>query len=80
MKVRHVKVREIKGKKEVGSKIYEYEYYTLPINLYVKKHVVEKWGGEFTIEVDEDTGVVCIKPKSIGDLLGLSRCPSISLR
>ncbi|ESQ22923.1 MAG: hypothetical protein MGAcid_07420 [uncultured Acidilobus sp. MG] len=80
VKVRHVKAREIKGRKEVGSKVYEYEYFTLPLNLYVKKHVIERWGSEFTIEVDEDTGVICVKPKSIGDLLGLAKCPSVPLR
>jgi hypothetical protein len=52
----------------------------LPLNLYVKKHVIERWGNEFTIEVDEDTGVICVKPKSIGDLLGLAKCPSVPLK
>lgn len=79
MKVRNVKAREMKGRKEVGSKVYEYEYFTLPLNIYVKKHVIERWGGEFTIEMDEDTGVVCIKPKAIGDLLGLAKCPAVPL-
>ena len=71
--------RKIKGKKEVDGKVYEYEYYTLPLNLYVKKHVIDRWGDNFIVEVDEDTGVVCIKPKEVGDLLGLAKCPAIPL-
>ncbi|ESQ25473.1 MAG: hypothetical protein OSP8Acid_07890 [uncultured Acidilobus sp. OSP8] len=80
VKVRHIKAREVKGRKEVGSKVYEYEYFTLPLNIYVKKHVIERWGSEFTVEVDDDLGVICVKPKSIGDLLGLTKCPSVPPR
>lgn len=79
MKVRSVEARTMKGKKEVGGKTYEYEYYTLPLNLYIKKYVVERWGKDFVVEVDEDIGVVCIKPKKIGDLLGLVKCPAVPL-
>lgn len=80
MKVRAVEARRMKGKKEVDGKVYEYEYYTLPLNLYIKKYVIERWGKDFVVEVDEDTGVVCIKPKQIGDLLGLAKCPAIPLK
>ncbi len=79
MRVRNAQARSLKGRKKVGEKIYEYEYYTLPLNLYIKKHAIERWGTDFVVEIDEDTGVICIKPKKIGDLLGLSKCPTIPL-
>ena len=80
MKVKTVELRGIKGRKEINNKVYEYEYFTLPINVYVRKHVVDRWGKEFIVEIDDDTGVICIKPKKIGDYVGLSKCPIVPPR
>lgn len=60
---REAKVKKISGKKNVRGKIYTYEYYTLPLNLYIPKSMVEKWGEEYIIERDEDRGFILIKSK-----------------
>ncbi|MEB3798066.1 MAG: hypothetical protein G5Z42_04500 [Caldisphaeraceae archaeon] len=76
IKDREVKVKELKGKKDINGKSYEYDYYTLPLNLYVKKHIVEKFGKEFIVEMDDRFGIICIKPKVLGDMIGINKCPS----
>jgi len=48
----------------VRGKIYEYEYFTLPLNLYLPKSMVEKFGTKYMLQVDEDSGTITIKPKS----------------
>jgi hypothetical protein len=70
-RVRVVSAREIKGRKVIGEKVYEYVYYTLPLNLYVRKNVIEKWGKEFVVESDPDNGIVVIKPKKLAEQEGL---------
>lgn len=62
-RVREAKARKVIGRKTVRGKEYVYEYYTLPLNLYLPKSLVEKWGTEFVIEMDEDTGLIVIRPK-----------------
>jgi hypothetical protein len=57
--------RKIIGKKRVKDKIYTYEYYTLPLNLYLPKSMVEKWGTEFIVERDDEKGVITIRPKKL---------------
>jgi hypothetical protein len=66
-RIREVTVREIKGRKTLGGKTYEYVYYTLPLNLYIRKHIVEKWGKEFIVERDDDKGIIIIKPKKLAE-------------
>jgi len=51
------------AKKLVRGKVYEYEYYTLPLNLYIPKSMVEKFGTKYMLEVDEDNGTITIKPR-----------------
>ncbi len=60
---REVKVRKISGRKSVRGKTYTYEYYTLPLNLYIPKSMIEKWGEEYIIERNEEKGVIVIKSK-----------------
>lgn len=62
---REVVVRKIIGKKTIKDKTYTYTYYTLPLNLYIPKSVVDKYGTEFVVEKDFDKGVIIIKPKSL---------------
>ncbi|MEO3993242.1 MAG: hypothetical protein QN229_02885 [Desulfurococcaceae archaeon TW002] len=57
---RTVTARKIVGKKAVKDRIYQYEYYTLPLNLYLPKSMIEKWGTEFVIERDEEKGKIVI--------------------
>ncbi len=64
MVTRSVTVRKVVGRKVVKDKVYTYTYYTLPLNLYIPKNVVEKWGTEFIIERDNEKGVILIRPKS----------------
>ncbi len=66
-KVRTVRVREIRGRKVLKGKVYEYTYYTLPLNIYVRKSVVERWGPEFVVESDPDKGIVIVKPKKLAE-------------
>ena len=69
--VRRVAVaRKIIGKKRVKDKIYTYEYYTLPLNLYLPKSMVEKWGTEFIVERDDERGIITIKPKKLEESKG----------
>ncbi len=60
---RVVIARKVIGKKVVRGKVYTYEYYTLPLNIYIPKNVIEKWGTEFVLERKESDGVIIIKPK-----------------
>jgi hypothetical protein len=64
MKEREVEAKRLVGKKSVRGKVYEYEYYTLPLNLYIPKSMVEKFGTKYMLEVDEDSGIITIKPRN----------------
>jgi len=55
--------RKVMGRKVVKGRVYTYEYYTLPLNLYLPKSMVEKWGTEYIVERREDEGVIIIKSK-----------------
>jgi len=50
------------GKKTVKGKTYEYEYYNLPLNLYIPKSMVQKYGGKFLLHYDLSTGVITLTP------------------
>jgi len=63
VRVRTAVARKIIGRKVVRGKEYTYEYYTLPLNLYLPRSVVEKWGTEFIVERDDEKGIITIKPK-----------------
>ncbi len=62
--------RKIIGRKKVKDKVYTYEYYTLPLNLYLPKSMVEKWGTEFIVERDDEKGIITIKPKKLEESKG----------
>ena len=62
-RVREARARKVLGRKVVRGKEYTYEYFTLPLNLYLPKSMVEKWGTEFIVEIDEDAGLITIRPK-----------------
>jgi len=62
-RTREVRAREIIGRKVVRGKEYVYKYYTLPLNLYLPKGMVERWGTEFILELDEERGTITIRPK-----------------
>lgn len=64
MKDREVEIKKMHGKKIINGKTYEYEYFTLPLNLYIPKSIVERYGTKFKLEIDEKTGVIHIRPKS----------------
>ena len=65
MRRRQVKVREVKGKKVVNNKEYRYTYYTLPLNIYIPKHVVEKYDREYVLEINTETGEIRAYPKKL---------------
>jgi len=60
---RTASARKVIGKKVVKGKTYIYEYYTLPLNLYLPKNMVERWGTEFIVERNEDEGVIIIRSR-----------------
>lgn len=60
---RDVTIRKVVGKKTVKDKVYTYTYYTLPLNLYIPKSVVDKYGTEFVVEKDDEKGTILIRPK-----------------
>ncbi len=62
---RTVRVKKMVGRKVVHGKEYRYEYYTLPLLLYVPKSIAEKHK-EFVVERYED-GTIIIKPKKEGE-------------
>jgi hypothetical protein len=67
MKEREVEARRLTGRKVVKGRTYQYEYYTLPLNLYVPKSMVEKFGTKFYLQVDEESGMIIIRPKTEKD-------------
>jgi len=71
IRVREVEVRRIIGKKNVKNKTYSYEYYTLSLNLYVPRNIVEKYGYEFVVIRDEDKGIITIMPKKLAEEQGI---------
>ena len=70
-RVRVVTARKITGKKSIKDKVYTYEYYTLSLNLYVPKDVVERYGSEFVIIKDEEKNIITIIPKKIAEEQGI---------
>lgn len=57
---RTVTARKMVGKKTIKDKVYQYEYYTLPLNLYLPKSMIDKWGTEFVVERDDEKGRILI--------------------
>ncbi|MEM1644396.1 MAG: hypothetical protein QXL96_00770 [Ignisphaera sp.] len=70
-KVRVVTARKITGKKSIKEKMYTYEYYTLSLNLYIPKDVVERFGPEFIVIKDEEKNTISIVPKRIAEEQGI---------
>jgi hypothetical protein len=56
--------KEIIGKKNANGKEYRYTYYVLPLNIYVPKAIIQKWGREFVIEIDWDNEMIKVYPKA----------------
>ncbi|MDK6029311.1 hypothetical protein QPL79_08045 [Ignisphaera sp. 4213-co] len=70
-KTRVVEARRIIGKKHVKDKTYSYDYYTLSLNLYVPRNIVNKYGKEFVVVKEEETGIITIMPKKIAEEKGI---------
>ena len=64
---RVVEVKRLVGKKTVKGKTYEYEYYNLPLNLYIPKHMVAKHGTRFVLHYDLESGVITLTPAGGND-------------
>ena len=65
IKIRDAHVREVVGKKVVKDKLYTYTYYTLPLNIYIPKHIVERYGQKYKVVVNRETGVILLYPEGI---------------
>ena len=70
-KARVVEVRRIIGKKHVKNKTYSYDYYTLSLNLYVPRNIVEKYGKEYVVIKDDESGVITAMPKKVAEERGI---------
>ena len=70
-RVRKVEARKILGRKSIKDKVYRYEYYTLPLNLYIPRNIIEKWGTEFVILRDDEKGVITIMPRKLAEEQGI---------
>jgi len=64
-RIRGARVREVVGKKVVKDKLYTYTYYTLPLNIYIPKHVAEKYGKEYVVIINSETGEIRAMPKKL---------------
>ena len=64
---RIIEAKKFIGKKVVKGKLYEYEYYTLPLNLYLSKYMVRLHGTRYVINVDEDKGIITISAIKEGE-------------
>ena len=60
---REVEVRKFIEQKTVNGKTYKYEYHTLSLNLYIPKQWIEKFGTKYYLLVNEESGVITIKPE-----------------
>lgn len=70
-KIRRVEVRKIIGRKNVKDKVYSYEYFTLSLNLYIPRNIVEKFGADFVIIRDEEQGIITIMPQKLAEKKGI---------
>ncbi len=64
-RVRDAHVREVVGKKVVKDKLYTYTYYTLPLNIYIPKHIIHKYGKEYVVIINSETGEIRAMPKKL---------------
>jgi hypothetical protein len=71
-RARIVEVRRIIGKKHVKSKTYSYDYYTLSLNLYVPRNIVEKYGKEYVVIKDEENGIITVMPRKVAEEKGIN--------
>ena len=65
VRIRDARVKEMIGKKVVKGKLYTYTYYTLPLNIYIPKHVVYKYGTDYVVIVNKETGEIRAVPKKL---------------
>lgn len=71
IKTRIVNVRKIIGRKNIKNKLYTYEYYTLSLNLYIPKNIIERYGNEFVVLKDEEKSTISIIPRRIAEEQGI---------
>ncbi|MCS7111355.1 MAG: hypothetical protein N3D82_03790 [Ignisphaera sp.] len=71
LRIRRVEVRRIIGHKNVKDRIYSYEYFTLSLNLYIPRNIVEKFGSNFIVVRDEEQGIITIMPQKLAERKGI---------
>uniref|UniRef100_A0A7J3QFH6 Uncharacterized protein n=1 Tax=Ignisphaera aggregans TaxID=334771 RepID=A0A7J3QFH6_9CREN len=71
LKIRKAEVRKIIGRKNVKDKIYSYEYFTLSLNLYIPRNIIEKFGTDFVVIRDEEQGIITIMPRKLAEEKGI---------
>lgn len=65
IKERIVEARKMIGKKIVKDKEYSYEYYILPLELYIPKEIIQRFGTKFYLQFNEETGKITIEPLGV---------------
>lgn len=71
LRIRRVEVRKIVGRKNVKDRTYNYEYYTLSLNLYIPRSIIERFGSDFIVIRDEEQGVITIIPQKLAERKGI---------
>jgi|UniRef100_A0A7C5THI6 hypothetical protein len=71
LKIRKAEVRKIIGRKNVKDKVYSYEYFTLSLNLYIPRNIIEKFGTDFVVIRDEEQGIITIMPRKLAEEKGI---------
>ncbi len=64
-KVKEIKARPIKlRKRDSAGNVKEYNYYIVPLNVYINKPMVNRWGIKYLIEMKKckDEIVIRLKP------------------
>ena len=70
-KVRKVTARRVVGRKNVKNRVYEYVYYTLPLNLYLPRSYIERWGLEYVVIRDDEKGTITVMPLKLAKEQGI---------
>ena len=70
-KVRKVTARRVVGRKNVKDRVYEYVYYTLPLNLYLPRSYIERWGVEYVVIRDDEKGTITVMPLKLAKEQGI---------
>ncbi len=70
--IKKIKVRPITLRKRTTNGYKEYRYYIIPLNLYINKAFIEKWGYKYELEITKCQDEIVLKVKPIKTASGTS--------